>query len=169
MDASTIAALQHNPSQTITLYPSKVKWSLLLLASALFTAVGIWLALRGKPMGWGVAAFFGLGIPLSLLQLSGHAHRLIMEPDGFTIATIGRTTKFAWRDIEAISVVTMRHHRNVAFLLRGEPQSALARTNRALIGIDGMLPDTFGINVEELAAIFEQRRQLAAAARINNP
>lgn len=49
--------------------PSRVKHSLLLLASALFVVAGIWMGLDGNPIGWMSALFFGAGIPLFAWEL----------------------------------------------------------------------------------------------------
>jgi hypothetical protein len=166
MDASTTAALKHNPSQSITLYPSKVKWTLMLLFFSAAIVVGVVMIRRGEPIGWLMVLFFGLGIPVSLLQFTGRGNYLQLNPDSFTIGSTWRKTTIAWRDVEEIRTVKIRRIRNVGYLLHGEPASRLARSNRAMAGIDGMLPDNFGIDVDELRAIFEQRRHDAAAARM---
>jgi hypothetical protein len=166
MDASTIAALKHNPSQTITLYPGKATWTLMLLFFIAAVAVGVLMIRDGEPIGWLMVLFFGLGIPVSLLQFTERGNYLQLDPDSFTIGSTWRKTTIAWRDVEEIRTVKIRRTRNVGYLLHGEPASRLARANRAMAGIDGMLPDNFGVDVDELAKIFEQRRQDAAAARM---
>lgn len=166
MDASTIAALKHNPGQTITLYPSKAKWTLMLLFFIAAVAVGVVMVRRGEPIGWLMVFFFGLGIPMSLLQFTGRGSSLKLDRDSFTIGSTWRSTTIAWRDVEEVRTVRLRRQRFVGYLLRGEPASALARANRVMAGVDGMLPDNFGIGVEQLRGIFEQRRQDAAAARM---
>ncbi|MCU1230165.1 MAG: hypothetical protein JWO97_3049 [Acidobacteria bacterium] len=166
MDASTIAALKHNPGQTITLYPSKVKWTLMLLFFSAAIGVGVVMIRQGEPIGWLMVLFFGLGIAASLLQFTGRGNYLQLEPDSFTIGTTWRKTAIAWRDVEEFRTVKIRRSRFVGYLLRGEAASRLARANRVMAGVDGMLPDNFGIAVDELRAIFEQRRHDAAAARM---
>jgi hypothetical protein len=163
--SSTVAALKHNPSQTITLYPSKVKWTLMLFFFIAAAAVGVIMIRDREPIGWLLVLFFGLGIPASLLQFTGRGASLRLDRDSFTIGSTWRSTTIAWRDIESIRTVKIRRTRFVGYLLHGEPASTLARANRAMAGVDGMLPDNFGIDVEELREIFEQRRLNAAAAR----
>ena len=167
MEDSTLAALRHNPSQTIRLYPSKAKWTLMVIVCAACVAIGVLMINGGDALGWLPAIFFGIGLPVAVLQLTGHAHHLIIEPDGFTLGTVMRTRRFAWRDIEEIRIMKMHGVRFVGFRVRGEPESALTRANRATMGIDGMVGDNFGIDVDELAEIFARR--IAPSTQTNWP
>ena len=49
----------------VKLYPSRRKWLLLLLFSAVLTAGGVHMVATAEPRGWAVLIFFGVGTIIS--------------------------------------------------------------------------------------------------------
>ena len=72
-----------NTIDELTLYPTKTKHFMLLLISLAFTAIGIWMGIDGKWMGFLCAAFFGLGILIFIIQLLPGSSYLRLYKDEF--------------------------------------------------------------------------------------
>jgi hypothetical protein len=149
---------------SLTLYPKASKALLLLLISAAFVAIGLWLGSDGEWMGYLCAAFFGLGIPVALVQLVPGSGFLRIEADGFTFASLFRKHSLRWSDIDCFYVVTLRNHGMktmdmVAF--NYSPTYDRMRTARAfakvIAGAEGALPDTYGRKASALADLLNIR------------
>ncbi len=143
---------------------SPAKWLLVLLGAAAFTAGGVWMVETNSRNGWLVLVFFGLCTVMSVAQLLIPG-RLVLDAEGLEIRNLGRTTRHAWTDVEAFGVWKYRASQLVSLSLRpGAPERPrLAFVNRLLGARDGTLPDTYGMEAEELAALLESWRQQASA------
>jgi hypothetical protein len=152
---------RRDPSVSLTLRPSRLRWSLLLLAFVVFTTAGIAMIAAGEAWGWPVAVFFGLGIPISILVLTGRSNGLRLTPDGFAIQSL-RTSTIAWDDVEAFGTFKTAGGTMVGFTFA--PSYDRATIGRALAReltespYEGGLPDTYGMKAEELAALMEEWR-----------
>ena len=167
--------------ESITLYPSRMKWSLMLLGSIAFVVAGWFIIKMGGAgnaiIGWIGIAFFGLGIPISLLMLVPGLNALTLTPEGFSLKHLGRTRKvwnIKWSDISEFSVMEMpkalpfpnhvqmkKVGMNYAPSLRDQLSPSrirLADWNRRRVGCDGALPDTYGLKVEELVTLLNEWR-----------
>ena len=76
----------------ITLKPSKLKWFMVTLIGALFTAGGGMMISEGNETakGWFVTLFFALVALVGILQLTGVGTYLKLGPDGFEAKSLGR-------------------------------------------------------------------------------
>jgi len=143
-----------------TIYPKKTRWLGVLLGSLAFVAGGILMIRNGDWKGWLAAAFFGLGIPVSLIQLYSKKLSLKVSEDGIEIGSLFRTTRLQWPDISEFGVITVRHHGFTVNKMVGlnyspeyERLSKARAVAKALSGYDGALPDTYGFSAEELAEL----------------
>src|SRR5688500_337363 len=87
-----------------TLYPKRSKWLLLLLLFSVFAAGGVWMIREGEKAGWFVAGFFGLGIPISLLQFYPKCSFLTVDQDGIEFGALFRKYRLKWSDISEFGV-----------------------------------------------------------------
>jgi hypothetical protein len=157
------------------LRPSRLKWLLILIGSAVFAAGSIWMIQSGAgtpmpnaPFGdvraWGVAGLvlFGLGIPTSILRMARRWNYLELTPSGFTVASaLAPTSTYRWDDVGTFETRT-RYYRGfktgetVVFDLASTYSH---RTIRAVMNALGVsLPDTYGMKAKELATLMNRWR-----------
>ena len=155
----------------LTLYPSRSKALGLLLISATFVVIGVWLGSTGEWMGYLCAAFFDLGFLVAVIQMIPGSGFLIIDSHGFTFSSLFRKHSLAWSDIDAFFVVTLSHHGMKAHEMVGfdyaptYDRSRRARTVAKIISrCEGALPDTYGRKAADLASLLNTRLQEARAA-----
>jgi hypothetical protein len=109
-------------------------------------------------IGYLSAAFFGLGIPIALIQLVPAGAYLRLDQEGFTVCNLFRTERTRWSVVDRFFVVSLDHtgvtvRRMVGFNF--VPSYDRARLGRriakALGNCEGGLPDTYGMKAEDLA------------------
>jgi hypothetical protein len=157
--------------ETRTLKPSRRKWALVLSICVAFTVAGVALAAAGEPLGWLAAVFFGLGIPASILVLTGRINGLRLAPEGFTISSL-RSSTVAWDDVEEFGTFETRGGTMVGFRFVATYDKAWLGRSLAyqMSKYEGALPDTYGMKAEELVELMESwrarysRRSAATAA-----
>jgi hypothetical protein len=147
----------------ITLYPKRSRMIWLLLGCSIFVAIGIWMGSEGESFGYVGAAFFGLGIPISLIQMIPGSGFLTIDEKGFTFASLFRKDTIAWSDIDEFCVVTLGHTRFVGlnFVPTYDRSRTGRRVSRVIAGCEGALPDTYGKKAAELAELLNTRLQEA--------
>lgn len=150
-------------SLPFTVYPKKTKMLLMFLVCAVFVAGGILMIRDGQKMGWLCAGFFGLGIPIFLIQLYPRSSFLTVSEEGIEFCSLFRRHKLRWSDISEFGTYTIRHHGLPVSKMVGFNYSAgssKARlVSKALAGFEGALPDTYGFRAEELAQILSDYHQ----------
>jgi hypothetical protein len=154
----------------MTLYPKRSSAIWLLVACTAFVATGVWMGRSGNSIGWICAAFFGLGIPVAVIQLIPGSTFLHVDSNGITYSNLFRKTSLSWSIFQEFFVVTMRQsglkvHEMVGFNYvstydRSRAARALAT---AISGCEGALPDTYGMKAEELAKLLNARLHEAGA------
>lgn len=147
-------------SLPFTVYPKKAKLLLLLVVSLAFVAGGILMIRDGQTMGWLCAGFFGLGVPVFLVQLWPKCSYLTVGEEGIEFCSLFRSHRLRWSEISEFGVYTIRQHglavaRMVGFNYSAEHRRASgARAfSKALAGFEGGLPDTYGFRAEELVRL----------------
>lgn len=112
--------------------------------------------------GWWVAGFFGLGIPISVLQLVPGTSYLRLEPTSFTCCSLYRKSTIQWKDVQAFGtwIAPRARTKMVCFNLRPEcPKYKVGRKfSRVISGWDREIPDTYGKSAEELVELMEEWR-----------
>lgn len=148
----------------MTLKPSRLKWAVVLLGCAAFVGIGIFI----KPdtdqdamMRWLVIGFFGLGVFASIPGLLGMGG-LDLDKEGFTIRTIGKSSRRTWRECSEFSLVRLpRGGTFVGFSSATDEKHALAGMARDMVGTTGMLPDKYGMKAQALADLMNAFRARA--------
>jgi hypothetical protein len=159
-----------------TLHPKKARILLLFLISSAFVAGGIWMIQEGEKFGWFCAGFFGLGIPVSLLQLHPKCSFLTVSEEGIEFAGMFRIARLRWSEISEFGVYNIRNHygflvhKMVGFNYSAEyqPLRKARLFAKALTRWEAALPDTYGFSAEELAQFLStchrERTHLKSAA-----
>ena len=113
---------------------------------------------EGHKAGWFVAGFFSLGIPVSLLQLFPKSSFLTVDEDGIEFAALFRKCRLRWREISEFGVYSRESigiGKTVGFNYSPcfERYRKMRSVNKALVGFEGALPDTYGLPAAELASL----------------
>jgi len=151
----------------LVLYPKRSKSLFVLLASAIFVAIGVWMIQSGgadAPIwaGYASVVFFGLGIVVGIIQLFPGSAFLRLDDAGFTFCSLFRQTSLRWTDIDQFFVVDIRAGFrtnemvawNFAPPFQGNKRSSAF--SQALADCDAGLPDTYGKRAEELAGFMNE-------------
>jgi hypothetical protein len=148
----------------MTLYPKRSSAILLLLTCSAFVAIGIWMGTTGKAFGYLCAAFFGLGVPIAVIQLIPGSTFLHIDSNGITFSNLFRKTSMSWSVFQEFYVVTMKQNGLTVRKMVGfnfAPSYDRARAGRAVAKLvadcEGALPDTYGKKAEELAELLNAR------------
>ncbi|MCI0352484.1 MAG: hypothetical protein L0Z53_23955 [Acidobacteriales bacterium] len=151
-------------TEPITLRPSLRKNLGLLVLCSLFVAGGIWMGKSGEWPGYLIAGFFGLGIPVAILNSLPGASYLIIERDGLTMCNLFRKNRTLWEDVDEFFVVKMKQNGLTTHTMVGfnySPSYDRTRTARKvakfLSQCEGALPDTYGQKPQEFADYLNYR------------
>jgi hypothetical protein len=145
----------------VTLYPSRLKYSLLLLVSALFVAGGVAMVRSAAPAGWLVLIFFGLCAVFFVMLLLPGAAALLLDRDGFEMTSLFRRHRARWRDVSAFEVVAIHLKTMVVYNDKNLAGRALAKLSIAIAGRNAGLPDTYGLSGTALADLMTRWRECA--------
>jgi hypothetical protein len=151
----------------LTLCPSRRKWLIVLVGSALFTAGGVWMIREGDPSGWFVAAFFGLCAIIGIVMLLPGLASLTLDADGFEMTSFFVGKRIRWRDASnfAASRIPPAFTKLVVFDNAKDKSSAVGRLNRMLVQHNAGLGDTYGLAADDLARLMAQWRERAIRSR----
>jgi len=148
---------------TVTLYPKRSSAIWLFLGCAAFVAIGIWMGISENWIGFLIAAFFGLGLPVAVIQLLPGSTYLQVDHSGFTFCSLFRATTVLWSVVDEFFVVTLKQtgtkvHQMVGFnFVESYDKAKLGRRIASVIGkCEGALPDTYGKKAEELASFMNE-------------
>lgn len=147
----------------VTLYPSRKKWLLLLLAGLAFTLAGIWMVATAAPEGWFVLIFFGSGAIVSIVMLLPGASSLVLERDGFAITSLFRSHYARWQDVSVFApmAIPFAPQKMVSFDDASASTKFVAKLSTGIAGHNSALPDTYGMSADELARLMTQWRDHA--------
>ena len=158
-DSKIDAILSRFPGP-VRLYPSRKKWLLILLISALFTAVGFWMAAESAPSGWYALVFFAACLIVSVIMLLPGAGGLVLDRDGFRVTSLFRSHRSRWRDVSGFEPISVSSQRLVGFDDRAANR-AIGALNTVIAGHNAALPETYGFYVDELAELMQRWRERA--------
>lgn len=151
------------PEDGLRLRPSPRKWLVVLAIAATFTAVGTMMVGDGASGGWFVTIFFGLCTAIGLVVLLPGSMFLEVRRDGFETSHLFRRRRFAWSEVGRFSAVEVVSRPMVAFDRIGAAPSRLGKLSAAIAGANDALPDTYGMDAAELAALMNAARERALA------
>lgn len=149
----------------ITLQRSRWKWIWLLLGCTGFVLIGAFIVSKGDWRGWPALAFFGLGIPVAVINLMPGASGLTLDKDGFTASSMFRGHRTAWRDASGFTVFKIGPHSMIAYDDANAKGKAIAGANVALSGRNSGMPDTYGLSPAELVDLMTSWRERAEQHR----
>lgn len=141
-----------------TLYTKRSKMLLLFLLCSVFVAGGIWMIRDGHKEGWFVAGLFSLGIPVSLIQLLPNSSFLRVDEEGIEFAALFRKCRVKWSEISEFGVysresIGIGKTVGINYSPSFERYRRMRAANKALLGFEGALPDTYGLPAAELASL----------------
>ena len=151
----------------LTLYPSGSKFFMFFAGSASFAAFGTIKLIEqqgSSAMMWSCVLFFGLCAVLFAINLLPGSASLTLDADGFRVKQCSFFARKArWQNVTNIHAACAPPSRT-KFVRYNDTQWSgwkLARCETARLGYNGMLPDTFGMSADDLAALMAQWRDLA--------
>ena len=142
-----------------TLYPSRKKWALVLLISLLFCAATPLVMERNPFIAWLGLLFFGIcGVISLVLVLVPGASYLRLTGEGFVVRALFRTRMIRWQDVSHFGVTTISMNVMVGYnFSRSYVGQELGRKLSADVsGWEAALPDTSGMDAQELADLMNQ-------------
>lgn len=148
------------PVLPLELAPTRWKYALLLLLSVGFVAMGVYLLPAGQGMlAWGCIGFFGLCALVFAISLLPNASGLRLEDTGFVVRSLFRSHRTEWKDVGGFRPVRIGNRVVVGFdYIPGalSPNARLRRVSSALAGVEGALPDNYGLSAEALADLLNR-------------
>lgn len=161
MSPASLAASESD----VVLRPSMRKLLRYMLGCAVFVAIGIFALARDEgPIGWMCVAPFSVGLLVFAVQLLPNASYLRLTNSGFEFCSMFRKSDLIpWGDVSHFRVAAVPPSTTNLVVYDLEKPSAHAhrRVNRALIGASDALPDTYGLDAEELADVMNSWRHRA--------
>ena len=139
-------------------YASRGKGLLLLLGSVAFVAMGWWMKEQQPLIGWLCVAFFGFGIPASMIMFIPGVMYLRLDHTGFEMSSIGRKNKIQWRDVQSFKIGSIRGAKMI--VINYSPSFAEHKAARAvagaLTGMEGAIPNSYNVSLVELERVLKQ-------------
>jgi len=145
----------------MTLRPSPLKMLGLLVISAVFVTMGIFMSGEEPVMGYLCAGFFGLCGVVAITALIPGSAFLLLERDGFTFSSLFRKHSYQWRDIARFGVTRISRNSMVCWEFSPSftgPKRG-AKFSKSLTGVEAALPDTYGKKADDLADLMNELRQ----------
>jgi len=163
-DDRKTAAAPGPSSGDLVLRPRRGRLLLLLGVCSTFVALTFLPNIKESEAAvkWGARCFFGLGVLIFALELLPGVSHLRLTPGGFEVRTLFRSGFMRWGDVEEFFPIRMF---GAAFVALRFSESCKAMKPGRLVasllsgGAEGILPDTYGCRVEELAALLEEWRR----------
>ena len=131
---------------------SPKKALMLLVISIGFVVLGAWLTTEQPVPGWLCIAFFGLGIPASLLMLRPNSTYLKLDADGIDIVSMSRHLKLKWSEVDAFRIARIHGAKMIAIDYSAEytKQKAGRAVALALSGMEGAIADHYSAPLEQV-------------------
>ena len=127
----------------------------LLLISIGFVILGAWATTERPIIGWLCIAFFGLGIPASLLMMRPNSTYLKLDADGIDIVSMSRHHKLKWSEVDAFRMTSIRGAKMIAIDYSSEytKQKAGRAVASALSGMEGAIADHYTVPLEQVLQV----------------
>jgi hypothetical protein len=139
--------------QQIMYFPaSKKKAALLLAGSICFVLLGYWGRNESPIVGWACMLFFGLGIPVSLFMAFSNRIYLLLDSQGFEMASPIKTVRIGWQDVAGFDLVSVSGAKMIAIHYREgyEKQRLLRGAARAVSGVEGAIGNSYAASLPEI-------------------
>lgn len=139
--------------EPVTLRPRRLKGLALIAVCVAFAVVGAIVGADGKLVGWLVLAFFGLGAAVIAASLVSGSSYLRLDGDGFEVRALFRAGRFGWSEVANFRPFRTPGGSFVGFDFAPGFEPRAAVISRDLAGVEGGLPDTYGLTPDQLAAL----------------
>ncbi|ASW74764.1 hypothetical protein IQ37_16020 [Chryseobacterium piperi] len=139
-----------------TLYPSKLKQSLLIIISLAFVTLGFVIIKSNFWIGLFNIIFFGLCLFTFIITLIPSASYLKIDEKGFEMRTLFRSTFIPWHVVNSFS--TKRIFINTMVMIDFNPQYI---DTSKLKSKTGAFPDTYGMSAKKLAELMNKYKAQA--------
>jgi len=138
----------------VTFKASRKKALLLFLGSVCFVALGVWMSSQKPLLGWICVAFFGLGVPVSLLMLLTNAMYLRLDEAGFELGSFFRKHKTRWADVARFDIGSIRGAKMITIAYaRDYKRQQLGRAiASSLAGMEGAIPNSYDAPLADILA-----------------
>jgi hypothetical protein len=153
--------------QTMRFPASKKKAAVLLAGSICFVLLGYWVRDESPFAGWACMLFFGLGIPVSLFMAFSKKMYLLLDSQGFEIASPVTTARIGWQDVVGFDLVSVSGAKMIAIHYREgyEKQRLLRSATSAVSGLEGAIGNAYAASLPEiLHSLRDWHRRFAGAA-----
>jgi membrane associated rhomboid family serine protease len=163
--------------EAIVLYPRRWRWAILIvLAGGLLAVSLVMFAARPHVLPAAGVLLFGAATVMCAIQFVPRWSHLRIAADGLAIRNMARTTRWSWNDLENFTPYEIHHRygstKMVGFDRRDltpARQSFFQTLTRGMTGVDGSLPDTYGMRHEELADLLNAARDRYATEHGPSP
>jgi hypothetical protein len=152
--------------------PRKAKWIGIAVVGLFIVGVGGLIAsggTTGSVIGGVLMGMFGLFMTaFGLATLRPGAAYLRIDAEGIAYKQVFKEFRYRWEDLEAFGEMDINGTPFVGFRLGDDhPKSKrkMRKIDRAVTGWDYNLPDNYGMNTAQLAALLSQRRMRHLARR----
>lgn len=151
--------MKHTTSDSPLLLRRSVRKALLLLIGSLILAAGGVLMAREQPViGYACAIFFVLCALVGAVTLHPNSSSLQLTEAGFTFVSLFRSTTVPWSHVERFFPMKIYHNSMVGWNYSSsfDAQRIVRKVSNALAGVEAALPDTYGMQASELAALLNE-------------
>jgi hypothetical protein len=162
----TVEPLLSQFPKPLTLYPSRSKYFILFVVSALGFYMSVVLAKQDSTATiWFCVVFCTVCAIVFATYLVPGSASLTLDADGFRVKQFYFVRKSRWQNVTSINVGDSPPSR-IKFVRYNDTQWSgwrLARWETAALGYNAMLPDTYGMSADDLAALMTHWRDRVLA------
>lgn len=146
----------------LTLHASRSRFLMLFAGSASFVAIGAVLMVQDGSDAklWFCVLFFGLCATVFAINLLPGSASLTLDKDGFRVKQFWFIRKSRWKNVTSIDAGYLPPSRTKTVRYNDTQWSGwrLARWETAKLDYNAVLPDTYGMSADDLAALMVQWR-----------
>lgn len=153
-------------TSSLTIEGSKSQAVGLLFIGTGFVAAGVFIALKGDPWGWAVSLFFGLAIPVAILQLV-RGSCLKLDNEGFEVNPGTKPWRLRWDDVDSFYVGRIYGNKMIGinFSSSYKAMQAGRKIASALSGMEGAINSQFKLPAEKVCEHLSQWKLRHDAAK----
>ena len=149
--------MEMNESEVLIVKGSKLKSLVILLLSIAFVIAGVFKIMAGVWFGWVVACFFGLGIPVSIMQFIIDTY-LKLDKNGFEVKNSWKAWRLSWQDVESFHVTKTYRNKMVAVNFSSSYNKIVTgrRIASALTGVEGAINNQYKLTPDQLCELLNE-------------
>jgi hypothetical protein len=165
----------------VTLFPSRLKWWIILMLGVIMTATSVWVAVLpfvdavkagqspyiATAVGLFGAIFFGFGMVLAVLSLVPSRSYFRLDEDGFEIVSpVLKKKRFSWGEVSDFATYRVRPTSIVVFKTANPRLLNMSEMwDSILSGRDGGLSETYGFEAVDLVRLMATWQGMALRQR----